>query len=222
MKGTSDSQDVPDAGATLVSTLKHSDLSGVVTDLGELPLDEALHPGLLRDIPILGSVVGLWRTGRSVRDYLFMKRLLSFLRPFADVPLRHREAMIEKLEKDPGFERRVGEGFLGLVERLESSDKATFAGRAFAAFCRGLLDSSTLKRLLTAIERVPLSDFSRLEAFRETGETEAVTLQEFMAAGLAILHHGMVTVHYIPNGPLCDAMLRHVLTRPSSSDNSIT
>jgi hypothetical protein len=211
MKERSEEPVAPDAGATLISTLKHSDLTEVGAALLEVPLDEVLHPGLFKDVPVLGSMLGLWKTGRSIRDYLFTKKLLAFLQSLSDLPSKSRKAMIERLEEDPSFEGRVGDRVLSLLERLDSSDKATFVGRAFAAYCRGLIDSETLRRLSTAIERVPLSDLRKLKGFRETGDAESITRQEYSAAGLALLHHGMVTVHYRPNEPLCDAMLQYVL-----------
>jgi len=58
----------------LLSTLKNEDIESVCKDFSELAIDGFLQDGLVRDIPIVNSVLGLAKAGFSVRDRLFLEK----------------------------------------------------------------------------------------------------------------------------------------------------
>ena len=66
---------------SLVKTLKESDLSAVTTDLAD-----KIAEGLI-GIPVVGTILGLYKTAGTVSDYLFTKKLLRFLTELKDIPL---------------------------------------------------------------------------------------------------------------------------------------
>ncbi|WP_335964599.1 hypothetical protein [Galbibacter sp. PAP.153] len=51
---------------SLTKTIKTSDLQNVSTDLAEVILDSMLDDGILKDIPILGSIVGMGKTASTI------------------------------------------------------------------------------------------------------------------------------------------------------------
>ena len=201
----------PDIGGTLTDTLKNSELRSLAPDLAELPLDSVLPPGVLRDIPILRTLDAIWKTSRTVRDHIFARKLLKFLRTLADIPPDCRRTMVEKLEADEQFGKRVGEQIIVLLDRLDDIEKATLIGRAFKAYCEGHFNAETLQRLNFAIDRVMLPDLARLDDFRHKRRGSYHAEQAFVNAGLGYIPHGMATVQVLPVEPLCDALLQHVL-----------
>lgn len=211
VENRSPSDRTQDIGGTLTDTLKNSELRSIAPDLAELPLDSLLPPGLLRDIPVLRSLDALWRTSRTVRDHIFARKLLQFLRTLADVPPERRRAMIERLEADEQFGKRVGEQVIVLLDHLDSIEKATLIGRAFKAYCDGHISAETLHRVNFAIDRIMLVDLARLADFRNKRRSSYHADQAFVNAGLGYIPHGMATVQVLPIEPLCDALLHHVL-----------
>lgn len=59
-----------------------------------------LDDGLLRDVPILNTVVGLGKCIRNVSDVLFAKKLMAFLYGLKDSNKQQREDAIAKWESD--------------------------------------------------------------------------------------------------------------------------
>jgi len=49
-------------------------LGKVASDLLEVGLDQLLEEGVFKDIPIVGSAIGLVKAGRTIRDQLFEKK----------------------------------------------------------------------------------------------------------------------------------------------------
>jgi hypothetical protein len=62
---------------SLVRSIAKPNLTELAADLAEVGLDQLLQEGVLRDIPVLGTLVGLYRTVGIVRDRLFATKVQS-------------------------------------------------------------------------------------------------------------------------------------------------
>lgn len=56
-----------------------SDICDTVGDLAEVGLDAVMDDGILKDIPILSTVVGLYRIGYTIRERHEIKQLALFV-----------------------------------------------------------------------------------------------------------------------------------------------
>lgn len=198
---------------SMIETLKESNLPSVLGDLGEITIDSIFEEGVLKELPIISTMIGLWRTGVTIRDFIFIRKLLKFLEELSEVPRQERIEMIERLEKDTDYRDKVGEEIVLLLDRLDSVEKAKFTGRAFSAYCKGYIDVDTLRRINYAIDRVLLRDLSELNKFSsDPGSVKPATLQNFINAGLAYtvpVFEIPAVVKTIPN--LLRDFLRYVL-----------
>jgi hypothetical protein len=198
---------------SLMTTLKESNLRQIPEDALELAIDSLLTGGLLREIPVVSIITGMIRTGASIRDRLFLKKLLLFLRQLADIDPTDREQMISRLEEDPKERRRVGENLVLLLDRLDRVEKAEMVGKAFRAFCMGAIDRYTLDRLTTVIDRILLIDVAQLRRFClewETSPPDGTIQQNFINVGLAMSQSFMGGSSAVPL-PLCRTFIEHVL-----------
>jgi hypothetical protein len=207
----------PDLGQSLVQTIKQSELPGVTWELLEVAADSALQNDLLRDIPVASTILGLWKTGAAVRDYLLVKKLIAFLGGLRDIPVEQRRDMVARLEADAQFGERVGDEIILLLDRLDATAKATLVGRAFRAYCHGRISNNTLQRINQAIDRLLMRDLAQLPAALTlsprccfTGLSQ-ITTQAFINAGLAYVRDGMSSTTIDPDEELCQAMIRYVL-----------
>ncbi len=142
---------------SLVSTFGKAGGYDVIAKLGEVTVDAFMNEGVLRDIPIIGTLVGLGRAGVAVRDLLFVKKLQAFLVELQKVP-EEREQFVREMEVDPAVRDKVGMQLLVLLERFEELDKARLLGRAFAAYLKGVIDRSAFLRMSRAIDRCLVED----------------------------------------------------------------
>ena len=65
--------------SSLTDTLKNSQLSSVISDAGELSLDSILKDGLLKDIPVISSMLNLFKLGVSLQNYFLLSNALISL-----------------------------------------------------------------------------------------------------------------------------------------------
>ena len=56
-------------------TLKNSNLQNIVSDFAELSVDSILQEGVLKDIPIVSTLISLTKVGISINDKLFLKKM---------------------------------------------------------------------------------------------------------------------------------------------------
>ena len=89
----------------LVGSLEDSlteNMFDTVGDLAEVGLDAVMDDGILKDIPILSTVVGLYRIGHTIRERHTIKQLALFVAELnkgcADD--RRRRQLLEKLNSD--------------------------------------------------------------------------------------------------------------------------
>jgi len=68
-------------------TLKNSNLQNIVSDFAELSVDSILQEGVLKDIPIVSTLISLTKVGISINDKLFLKKILYFINNIKDVPV---------------------------------------------------------------------------------------------------------------------------------------
>lgn len=96
---------------SLEQTLKDSDLQSVTIDLAETFSDTLLNDGLLKDIPIIGTIVGLTKTAISLNDRLLIKKLIYFISELNDIDQPRREKLISEIDKSETQKIKVGENY---------------------------------------------------------------------------------------------------------------
>ena len=100
-------------------------------DLGEIMIDAALSDGLLKEVPILKTIVGVGKCIKNVSDIRFAKKLIAFLIPLKDVAPDQRAKAIKKWEQDKNYRGKVGDTLLGMIERCDDTVKAMWLSKLF-------------------------------------------------------------------------------------------
>lgn len=111
-------------------TMDKANLS-VIADLGEVAIDAVIEDGVLRDVPIISTIVGAGKCIKNVSDVLFTKKLAAFLFELRDTDAHEREVAIEKWETDARYRIRVGETLLNMINRCDDTQKAKWLSKLF-------------------------------------------------------------------------------------------
>jgi hypothetical protein len=181
----------------LVSSIAKPNLTDLGADLAEAGLDHLLQDGLLRDIPVLGTLVGLFRTVGIVRDRIFARKVITFLVALDAVPVEERERFL-RAQDDPAGRRQLGETLVLLLDRLDDMQKPEALAKLFAAYVRGRCDLETFRRLSTALDRISLSSLPELKGFYQlAGPQTGLGGQQFAQFAFA----GLLAVEFIRAGP---------------------
>ncbi|EKH3161627.1 hypothetical protein O7N88_001275 [Salmonella enterica] len=179
-------------GTALVRALNTNQLVDLGKDYGEITVDSLMESGLLKDIPVIKTVLGISDAIGGIRDYLFTGKLVRFLTHFSDLSDAQRINMTERLNSDENFAGKAGERLIEIIDRLESENKPEIAAAFLKAFSCKRIDFITLRRLMAALERIPAFDIEELDTFSQyngnnhpgTALDQALMLS-FVNAGLA-------------------------------------
>ena len=174
----------------LVRTVARNDLGNAAIGVLEVMLDRNLAEGVIRDIPIIGTVVNLARAGRSVSEALFIRKLTGFLNALQDIPLEERQGLLEEFPDGSEQQEVLGEKLLLALERLDDTQKSALLSRFFAAYIRDEIDYITFTRLARALEKFNLALLPNLRWFYTRQEPQVDTpeeiLHELSLAGLVL------------------------------------
>lgn len=152
-------------GNSLRETILKSDLPSVIQEAGEIGLDSILDEGVLKDIPVLSTMLALGKTFGNIRDYLFAKKMMKFLECISSLTDSERKALISKLDNDENFGMYSGERIIELLSRVDGDKKPILVAKALMLYARGDMSSSQLQRINNAIDRFLLCDLSELRSF---------------------------------------------------------
>lgn len=176
------------SGRSLVRTVVGNQLGDAILDLAEVALDENLAEGVLKDVPIVGTLVKLARAGQSVSEELFIRKLACFLADLNAVPVEDRERLLEQYPDSSDEQRVLGENLLLALERLDDIKKPAILARFFAAYIKLEIDYLTFSRLARALEKFNIELLPNLRWYytREepTVETPEEIIHELSLAGL--------------------------------------
>lgn len=145
----------------LESAIGNHSLQDSTSALMEVALDSVMEDGTLRDIPILGSLIGFGRAAVSIRDRMFINKLGYFLKEIESVPSEKRRAMIDEINASEEAEVKVGEKILYVVDRCQDHESSRAAGKIFKAFLEKDIVYSEFVSLAAAVDRLAFSDLLR-------------------------------------------------------------
>lgn len=125
-------EDLPES---LLSTIRGNGIDNILNEGTELLIDELLTEGVLKDIPIVNFIRSLFKAGYSVRDHLFLKKVIGFVEPLSKYTPEERKEFLNKLDEK---ELKKASGSIVLyLERLDAIEKSKMLGRIFEAYMLG-------------------------------------------------------------------------------------
>lgn len=139
-------------------TLKDSNLHNVAIGLTETLTDSILRDGLLKDIPIIGTIVGLGKTSIKITDLLFLKKVISFLTELQTISIEDRKEMIDKIDLSKKFRVKVGERLLYIIDKCDDHENAQYISRLFAGYINREIDYPDFLKASKVIERIYIGD----------------------------------------------------------------
>ena len=147
---------------SFIDVIATSEGLDILSDVGELTLDQLLDDGIVKNIPFLGTLAKLYKAGVGVKNYLFARKLQRFLSVLSNVSPNERQAFTQRLEDDKPFRKQVGETLLVILDRLDDMRKPDLVARAFVAYITEEIDFDTFHRMSSVIDRCFLPDLGSI------------------------------------------------------------
>ncbi|MBL8091832.1 MAG: hypothetical protein JNJ43_15960 [Anaerolineales bacterium] len=174
-------------GNSLIETIISSNVPDVASDLGEIALDSMLKDGTLRDVPVIGTLLGVAKTVSAFRDYFLLRKIISFLNGVKDVDPKARKQFAEEMENNPSHRQEIGGKLMVYIDRFDDFDKAAMLAKLFKAHLEHKISTNTFFRFASIVDRAYINDLKSLiialsgEKYRESPEYAEV----FYSLGLS-------------------------------------
>jgi hypothetical protein len=169
---------------SLESSLKKDNLNNLITGIGEVGLDSIMENGVLRDIPVISTLLSSIKTVGNVRDALFTKKLISFLTELADISIEKRRKMIESIDESEAYQLNVGEKLIYIIERSEDHFTSKIIAIFFGAFINEVITYDQFLRISRIIDNMYLGDFLSF-----SNESSSINLDQALSnAGLVEMY----------------------------------
>lgn len=149
----------------LVNSIKSNGLTELTFDYAEVIYDGILEEGVLKEIPIFGTLFKISKIGLGIREHFFAKKVLNFLLEIKDVTQKEREQFIKELEEDTSHGQKAGETLTVWIDRLDNLEKAKILGKLLKAKMQGKLGLNDFLRLVSIIDRGYLPDLKHLDTY---------------------------------------------------------
>lgn len=141
------------------TTIKNSNLKNITIDLTEAITDSVLKDGLLKEIPIIGTILNLSKLSLDIKDQLFMKKIISFITEIKDISEEKRNRMISEIDSSENYKIKVGEKLLFIIDKCEDYISAEYIAKFFKAFLKNKISYSEFLRCSSIIQNIFLEDF---------------------------------------------------------------
>ncbi len=132
------------------------DLIDLVVDIGEAVLDQSFDDGVFRDIPVLGSLVGIAKVAHSVPERILAAKVRRFLKVLSEVSPDDRARFSSMLDGDPDRRRMLGEIVLLSIERSDRLEKAELLAITLLAYIRDEITAVEYRKMCAGILQADL------------------------------------------------------------------
>lgn len=169
---------------SLASSIATESLADLLGNISETTLDATLESGLLRDIPVIGIISGMFKAGRDIRNSLYLRKIILFLKELSSLTQKQRAAFVEGFQAEDDL-HRFGVTILLLLDRAEDMEKPKIVGRLMAASIQGKIELAKALRLCSILDRCYVRDLELLRMFQNGVQGDLTPIAESLhAAGL--------------------------------------
>lgn len=190
-------RDLENLSLALIETIKDSNIKEAFAEVSEASVDFFLDDGMLKEIPIIGTIYKLCNATLSIQDRLFTKKLVTFFQNFKNIPIEERRQVIKKIEGDVKYKTKVGEKLLYIIDKSEDSEKSAIIGKLFRALLESKIDYDDFLKACKCVELIHLNDLKRFVSenwanldFEEAGDLVGAGLMKGKFEPGTLYHDG--------------------------------
>lgn len=173
-------------------SLKEESIS-CIGEYAEIGLDAVMEDGILKNIPIVSTVIAVYKIGSSIKERYNMKKLLVFLNELNNGILdeQKRKEYQQKFQSSEKFRNQEIEYLLVLIDRYISYDKPRMLANLYLAYLEGIINWKTLTAYAEIIDRFLPGDFQELQK----GSQYDVHYHKASGALLRLVSMGLMVEH---------------------------
>ena len=175
--------------SSLVTTIVNSQIKDIGIDILEISLDSVLDEGVLKEIPIIGSLAKLYSVGSTIQGKIFEKKILKFLYETDKISDEKKAKFQAEIEQNPNYRNQIGEKLLIIIDKIDDNDKSTIIGKLFRKYIEEEIDLDVFQRLASTIVNSFLPDLKILYKYKEKPQWRSFTSTSLQNVGLTNLSY---------------------------------
>lgn len=144
--------------------IDYNDLKELDIELADILLSRTISSEIV-ELPIIKMLSVIWEIGKSVKEYLFKKKLIAFLIEINDIDLEKKDRYLKKI-KDNKLYEKTGISLLEILDSLDSVDKAKLVGKLYLHVIENEVESDIFFRCTYLIDRCYYDDILELKKFK--------------------------------------------------------
>ena len=149
--------------------ISSEELQDITSEYVEKALDSEITNEILKEVPILKSLVAVKKIYNSYTDKMFLKKTMKVLLELGDVSLQEREELLSDLDDE---DCSGTENILMAIDNMATIEKCKVFGRLCKLKAEQKVDVDEFKRLTKLIEDAYLDDLLQVIQFHERGDKE--------------------------------------------------
>lgn len=145
-----------------------NEAENAIADILEVGLDSVLDDGLLKDIPLLSTVISVYKIGHSIKERHYIKKLAEFIQALKKGIAEKDQVKVfrDRILQDQKRSRDELEYILILVDRYIGYGKPTVIAKLYLAFLDGELNWEEFSMYSEMTDHLFMND---LEFLRKEG-----------------------------------------------------
>lgn len=176
----------------LESSTAKEDLLDILGGVADYSIEKLLDLG--DGIPIVSYLTKGVKASLAVRDFLFMEKVIEFLRKIGEEPTQERRNMIKRIQENPSYNEKFGKVSLVALDRFDALEKAKLLGQAAKYLSMEQITFSLYKRISFIIGRLYIADIHTFsESNRWLNHLHFVT--DLEALGLVKTSYGLLKMY---------------------------
>lgn len=170
----------------LEESIINSDLPSLAKDYAELAIDGILDDGILKGIPLVGTVVGIMKFSDSISKHLAAKKIYKFLFQLDTISPELRRKKVNEINSSGKYASTVGEITFELLDKMESDGKPEILGKLFKGVIEEKLDFQAYLRIAHMVRSLFYYDLLELKVLTKNKVVERPINDSIFTSGLTV------------------------------------
>lgn len=176
------------------NTLTDTNLMSIGVDISEIAIDTVLKDGLLKDIPVVNTIISLSKFSANIQDKLFLKKILTFLNSLKDISPKKRKEMIEKIDESKEYRIKVGEKLLYIIDSCDDYEISELIGILFQSYIEEKITYDDFLKASSVLNKLSISDFKWFTKERSHHNFDLGDVGDLISSGLFELSYEQLDV----------------------------
>lgn len=151
---------------SLYNSIFNDEVLDVIKDYSEIAYDSIMEEGILKEIPVVKTVVAVCKTGLNIKERNFIRQTIVFLQQFNSGDLSD-EKIIEHhnlLNTNPHILEKEMNVLINFLSENTEEELSKISGRIYLAYLRGALSWDKLLELIEVNRRMFIGDYKILKS----------------------------------------------------------